>query len=129
MIKRGKVRAPVEFGHKVFLAESAKGLVTRMSCSGAIRRTKSMWRRRSSATAGSSAVHPPSTAPIPASSARTTSPFARAAASPRWAGGGRRLAKDWENLNRNVLAFLKLASIRLIVTEALQSLIKSSDGL
>jgi IS5 family transposase len=28
LIKRGKVRAPVEFGHKVFLAESAKGLVT-----------------------------------------------------------------------------------------------------
>jgi IS5 family transposase len=28
VIKRGKVRAPVEFGHKVFLAESAKGLIT-----------------------------------------------------------------------------------------------------
>jgi hypothetical protein len=28
LIKRGKVRTPVEFGHKVFLAESAKGLVT-----------------------------------------------------------------------------------------------------
>jgi transposase, IS5 family len=28
LIKRGKVRAPVEFGHKVFLAESAKGLIT-----------------------------------------------------------------------------------------------------
>jgi transposase, IS5 family len=26
--KRGKVRTPVEFGHKVFLAESAKGLIT-----------------------------------------------------------------------------------------------------
>jgi len=27
----------------------------------------------------------------------------------------RRLAKDWENLNRNALAFLKLASIRLML--------------
>jgi transposase len=27
----------------------------------------------------------------------------------------RRLAKDWENLNRNALAFLKLASIRLVL--------------
>jgi transposase, IS5 family len=26
LIKRGKVRTPVEFGHKVFLAESAKGV-------------------------------------------------------------------------------------------------------
>ena len=28
LIKRGKVRTPVEFGHKVFLAESGKGLIT-----------------------------------------------------------------------------------------------------
>jgi IS5 family transposase len=28
LVKRGKVRTPVEFGHKVFLAESAKGLIT-----------------------------------------------------------------------------------------------------
>jgi IS5 family transposase len=28
LIKRGKVRKPVEFGHKVFLAESAHGLIT-----------------------------------------------------------------------------------------------------
>jgi hypothetical protein len=28
LIKRGKVRTPVELGHKVFLAESAKGLIT-----------------------------------------------------------------------------------------------------
>lgn len=28
LIKRGKVRSPIEFGHKVFLAESAKGLIT-----------------------------------------------------------------------------------------------------
>ena len=28
LIKRGKVRTPLEFGHKVFLAESANGLIT-----------------------------------------------------------------------------------------------------
>jgi transposase, IS5 family len=28
LIKRGKVRQPIEFGHKVFLAESAQGLIT-----------------------------------------------------------------------------------------------------
>src|SRR6202049_1555441 len=28
LIKRGKLKTPVEFGHKVFLAESAKGLIT-----------------------------------------------------------------------------------------------------
>ena len=28
LIKRGKARTPLEFGHKVFLAESAKGLIT-----------------------------------------------------------------------------------------------------
>jgi transposase, IS5 family len=28
LIKRGKMRTPLEFGHKVFLAESAKGLIT-----------------------------------------------------------------------------------------------------
>ncbi len=28
LIKRGKVQAPIEFGHKVFLAESAHGLIT-----------------------------------------------------------------------------------------------------
>src|SRR5882757_7326766 len=28
LLKRGKVRTPIEFGHKVFLAESAQGLIT-----------------------------------------------------------------------------------------------------
>src|SRR5208282_3937446 len=28
LIKRGKVRTPVEFGHKIFIAESAQGLIT-----------------------------------------------------------------------------------------------------
>lgn len=32
-----------------------------------------------------------------------------------WPGRCRRLAKDWENLNRNALAFLRLASIRLML--------------
>jgi transposase len=32
-----------------------------------------------------------------------------------WLGRCRRLAKDWENINRNALAFLYLASIRLMV--------------
>jgi putative transposase len=32
-----------------------------------------------------------------------------------WLNRCRRLAKDWENVNRNALAFLKLASIRLML--------------
>lgn len=32
-----------------------------------------------------------------------------------WLNRCRRLAKDWENLNRTALAFLKLASIRLMM--------------
>jgi putative transposase len=32
-----------------------------------------------------------------------------------WLNRCRRLAKDWESLNRNALAFLKLASIRLML--------------
>src|SRR6516162_7663689 len=32
-----------------------------------------------------------------------------------WLNRCRRLAKDWENLNRNALAFLKLASILLML--------------
>src|SRR5450631_1471160 len=32
-----------------------------------------------------------------------------------WINRCRRLAKDWQNLNRNALAFLKLASIRLML--------------
>jgi transposase len=32
-----------------------------------------------------------------------------------WLGRFRRLAKDWECLNRKALAFLKLASIRLML--------------
>jgi hypothetical protein len=36
----------------------------------------------------------------------------------------RRLAMDWENLNRNALAFLKLASVRSHAAKALQPLTK-----
>jgi len=32
-----------------------------------------------------------------------------------WLGRCRRLAKDWENLTRNALAFLRFASIRLML--------------
>jgi transposase len=32
-----------------------------------------------------------------------------------WLGRCRRLAKDWENLNRSALVFLRLASIRLML--------------
>jgi transposase len=32
-----------------------------------------------------------------------------------WLGRCRRLAKDWENLNRKALAFLRLASVRLML--------------
>ena len=32
-----------------------------------------------------------------------------------WLGRCRRLAKDWENRNHNALAFLRLASIRLVL--------------
>ena len=32
-----------------------------------------------------------------------------------WLGRCRRLAKDWETLNRKALAFLRLASIRLML--------------
>ena len=35
-----------------------------------------------------------------------------------WLGRCRRLAKDWENRNHSALAFLRLASIRLMVTGA-----------
>ena len=36
-----------------------------------------------------------------------------------WLNRCRRLAKDWENRNHNALAFLHLASIRLMLTKKL----------
>jgi hypothetical protein len=94
LIKRGKMRTPVEFGHKVFLAESAARLITSMRFSKATLWTKSTWRPRSGVTAASSAVPRPSMVPIAASSARATSLSARAAASPwsrsRSAAAGKR---------------------------------------
>ena len=38
-----------------------------------------------------------------------------------WLGRCRRLAKDWECLNRKALAFLKLASIRLMTRKLCNS--------
>jgi transposase len=37
-----------------------------------------------------------------------------------WLGRCRSLAKDWENLNRTALAFLHLASIRLMLRRLCQ---------
>jgi putative transposase len=46
-----------------------------------------------------------------------------------WLNRCRRLTKDFENLNRNASAFLRLASIRLMLRKRLQSLILFWDGL
>ena len=83
LIKRGKVRTPVEFGHKVFLAESARGLITQYDVLKGNPVDEFMWRPRCGITAVSSAVPRPFMVPIAASSARTTSLSACAAASPR----------------------------------------------
>jgi transposase len=40
-----------------------------------------------------------------------------------WLNRCRRLAKDWECLNRNALAFLRWASIRLMVRKLCQKTI------
>jgi IS5 family transposase len=88
LIKRGKVRSPMEFGHKVFLAESAKGLITQYQvltrntrCSAAIRPMSSRSATRCNATRESSVGRLSCTAQIAASSANETSLCARAAAS------------------------------------------------
>jgi IS5 family transposase len=39
LIKRGKVQTPIEFGHKVFLAESARGLITQYEVLGSPHRS------------------------------------------------------------------------------------------
>ena len=39
-----------------------------------------------------------------------------------WLNRCRRLAKDWENLNRKALAFLRLASIRLMLRKLCNSM-------
>jgi transposase len=44
-----------------------------------------------------------------------------------WLNRCRRLAKDWENLNRNALAFLKLSSIRLMLTQLSQLALQNND--
>ena len=45
-----------------------------------------------------------------------------------WLNRCRRLAKDWENLNRNALAFLKLASIRLMLRVILEEVFESDSS-
>ena len=46
-----------------------------------------------------------------------------------WLNRCRRLAKDFENLTRNALAFLRLASICLMLEKALSDLTNFSDRL
>ena len=46
-----------------------------------------------------------------------------------WLNRCRRLAKDFENRTRNALAFLKLASMRMMVTGAKPGVATSSGGL
>ena len=46
-----------------------------------------------------------------------------------WLNRCRRLAKDWECLNRNALAFLRWASIRLMLRKLCQTLKMIPDGL
>ena len=82
LIKRGKVKTPVEFGHKVFLAESAKGLITQYEILKG-NPPDEIWCRRSSITAAPSAAPRNSMAPIAASSARRMSRPACKAPSPR----------------------------------------------
>jgi IS5 family transposase len=74
LIKRGKVRTPVEFGHKVFLAESAEGLITQYEV---------LWHLPSSATGKPLAVPRSCMVRIGASSASRTLPRASTPAS-RW---------------------------------------------
>ena len=46
-----------------------------------------------------------------------------------WLNRCRRLAKDWENLNHNALAFLHLASIRLMLRKLCNPVMNFPDGL
>ena len=48
---------------------------------------------------------------------------------PSWLNRCRRLAKDWENRNRKALAFLHLASIRLMLRKLCTSGLKCPDKL
>jgi hypothetical protein len=58
LIKRGKVRKPLEFGHKVFLAESAQGLITDYQVLDGNPRTPAKCRLRWSGTSKSSIALP-----------------------------------------------------------------------
>ena len=46
-----------------------------------------------------------------------------------WLGRCRRLAKDWECLNRKALAFLRSASIRLMLRKLCNPALRGPDGL
>ena len=72
LIKRGKVQTPIEFGHKVFLAESARGLITQYEVLDGNPSTNSMWSSRWNATGRPSATSPNYMDRIVASSARRT---------------------------------------------------------
>src|SRR6266852_6190401 len=69
LIKRGKAQKPVEFGHKVFLAESAQGLITAIKCWTAIPSTPTTSHPHWIVTSKPSATRRNCTRPIAASSA------------------------------------------------------------
>jgi len=83
LIKRGKVRTPVEFGHKVFLAESAQGLITQYEVLKGNPPDRSTWHLPFSVTDRPLAKPRSCMARIVASSASRTWPRASAPAS-RW---------------------------------------------
>ncbi len=83
LIKRGKVRTPVEFSDKVFLAESAAGLITQYEVLRGKPPTRSTWQFPSNATGSPLAGPRNCTAQIMASSGSRTSPRASTLAS-KW---------------------------------------------
>jgi IS5 family transposase len=68
---RGKVLTPVEFGHKVFLAESAQGLITQYEVLQGILATISRWNLPWNATRKTSDTLPSCIVPIEASLVRS----------------------------------------------------------
>jgi IS5 family transposase len=72
LIKRGKVQTPIEFGHKVFLAESARGLITQYEVLDGNPVDEQQWLFRWNATGRPSATSPTCMDRIAASSAKRT---------------------------------------------------------
>ena len=66
------MQTPIEFGHKVFLAESARGLITQYEVLTEIPSTNSMWFFRWNATSRPSATSPNCMDRIAASSVSET---------------------------------------------------------